>query len=460
MDRNREEKNDGAKGEAEDLKGKDGKTPRAETPEKAPGRPDASKDDESEKEFITPEVVGVRLRRAGRLQYFRPQGLDPKPGEAVIVEAERGLALGKAVQGKKTIRLPKNCELKRIIRIADARDELIRRDNEKRNRRASELCLKFIGQLDLKMNLIEVEYQHSANKAVFYFSADGRVDFRELVRMLAQELRIRVEMRQIGIRDEAKLLGGLGPCGQPICCSSFLDEFRPVSIRQAKEQNLTLNPEKVSGLCGRLMCCLEYESHAYREIQKGLPKIGKKTDTWRGRGRVQEINIFTRKMRLELDGNGVIIIGIDDFHAYQEDPEGVAKRMAEQDEKEKGGRWAQVNYDRLPAGGGGEAKKAEPSKDPRDDGAGAPQKRRSRGRGKRPRKDHGDAPPAGKETRSGESDGGAHGLDKSKQKESDDGSTRRRERGGRRRRRPPKNKTGGKPKGDGGAGDQRKPVKK
>ncbi len=302
--------------------------------------PGEALEENPESSTISDEYVGVRFRQAGNMEYFRTGGLALSIGSKVVVEAERGLALGTVVTcapPKKRPRTGKNGgpPLPRVVRIADKRDELIRQENEEKNRTAFKICQERIRELGLDMSLKEVEYQHSGNKSVFYFSAEGRIDFRELVRMLAKELRIRVEMRQIGIRDEAKLLGGLGPCGRPVCCATFLDGFTPVSIRMAKEQNLTLNPEKVSGLCSRLMCCLGYEAETYKAVQKGLPKIGKKVDTWRGRGRVLEINIFTGTMRLELEGREYIAITLDDFRAYKEDPEGFTKIIQEREEKER-----------------------------------------------------------------------------------------------------------------------------
>ncbi|RJO73974.1 MAG: hypothetical protein C4523_01520, partial [Myxococcales bacterium] len=282
-----------------------------------------------------PEMVGIRFRPAGALFYFLPGDLSPKVGQTVIVEAERGLMAGRVVRERQTPKTRPADPWRRIVRLADERDELIERENKARNKTAFDCCRRLIDQLALPMKLIEVEYQHSANKATFYFSAEGRVDFRELVRLLAQDMRIRVEMRQVGIRDEAKLIGGFGPCGLTTCCSTFIEAFTPVSIRMAKEQNLTLNPEKVSGSCGRLMCCLDYEQSTYREIQKGLPKIGKKVDTWKGRGRVLEINIFSRLMRLELEGREYLTISVDDYFAFKADPEGFAKVIAEREEQAK-----------------------------------------------------------------------------------------------------------------------------
>ena len=279
-------------------------------------------------------AVGVRFQPAGKLFLFNPGKLEPELGRQVVVEAERGLALGKVVLDKHEVKLDEEHPLKHVVRIADKRDLLILKENEERNAKAMAICKKKIETLSLPMKMIKVEYQHSANKAVFYFSADGRVDFRELVRMLAQELHIRVEMRQVGIRDEAKLIGGIGPCGKPTCCSTFLDNFSPVSIRMAKEQNLTLNPEKVSGLCGRLMCCLAFESKTYADARKGLPKIGKKTDTWRGRGRVLEINIFSNQMRLELEDREYISVSLDDYKAFKQDPEGFKEELAKRESED------------------------------------------------------------------------------------------------------------------------------
>lgn len=298
---------------------------------------EAGEEKEEEEVVSTKRAVGVRLRRTAPLMAFWDNKLELKEGMEVIVEAERGLALGRVVTLEPCQKfLKQNPPEMRVVRIADKRDQLIKEENEKRNKEGHKICLKYIEELNLPMKLIEVEYQHSANKAIFYFSADGRVDFRELVKLMAQELKIRVEMRQIGIRDEARLVGGIGPCGQTVCCSTFLVDFLPVSIRQAKEQNLTLNPEKVSGLCGRLMCCLGYESSVYKDMQSGLPKIGKKADTWLGKGRVLEINIFSKIMRLELENREYVSVNIDDFKAWKQDPDKFAKvlQQREQDERE------------------------------------------------------------------------------------------------------------------------------
>ena len=314
-------------------------TPPAE-PVASPEEAAASAESETQKAAAAGRqvrVVGIRFHLAGPIHWHAlGDTLTVKHGDGVIVEVERGMEQGRAVTDVLLRPFRKGEHFPRVVRLMDERDRGIESENAALAKAARTRCRDLIASLSLPMRLVKVEYQHSGNKAVFYFSSEGRVDFRELVRLLAQEMHIRVEMRQIGIRDEAKLLGGLGPCGLPTCCNSYLTEFAPVSIRMAKEQNLTLNPEKVSGLCGRLMCCLGYESEHYNEKQKDLPKIGKKTTTWRGRGRVLEINIFTEQMRLEMDETHEICsVNIDDFKAYRLDPEGYAAKMAEKEERER-----------------------------------------------------------------------------------------------------------------------------
>ncbi|WP_066889766.1 stage 0 sporulation family protein [Clostridium nigeriense] len=221
------------------------------------------------------KVIGVRFKKAGKIYYFDPSGLEIKKGDFVVVETARGIEFGECVIGIKEI--PESdivAPLKSVIRVAQEDDINKHKENKVKEKDALDICLKKIEEHGLNMKLIDVEYTFDNNKVIFYFTADGRVDFRELVKDLATIFKTRIELRQIGVRDEAKMLGGLGPCGRPLCCSTFLGDFASVSIKMAKEQNLSLNPTKISGICGRLMCCLNYEQSTYEDIRKRLPKIG------------------------------------------------------------------------------------------------------------------------------------------------------------------------------------------
>jgi cell fate regulator YaaT (PSP1 superfamily) len=247
------------------------------------------------------DVVGVRFKKAGKIYYFDPGDLKIPTGEYVIVETVRGIEYGKVVINKKQVDendvvLP----LKKVIRIAEPKDKLIVEENKKAAQEAYEICLKKVEEHGLEMKLVDVEYTFDRNKVIFYFTADGRVDFRELVKDLAAIFRTRIELRQIGVRDEAKMLGGIGPCGRMLCCSTFLGDFDPVSIKMAKDQNLSLNPTKISGLCGRLMCCLKYENDEYETAKEQLPDLGEYIETPHGLGKVVGLNILERVLQVEL----------------------------------------------------------------------------------------------------------------------------------------------------------------
>ncbi|MFZ7826121.1 PSP1 domain-containing protein [Priestia sp. 40] len=247
------------------------------------------------------DVVGVRFKKAGKIYYFDPGELTIPDGEFVIVETVRGVEFGRVVINKKQVSehdvvLP----LKKVIRIAEQKDRLIVDENKQAAREAYDVCVQKIQSHDLDMKLVDVEYTFDRNKVIFYFTADGRIDFRELVKDLAAIFRTRIELRQIGVRDEAKLLGGIGPCGRMLCCSTFLGDFEPVSIKMAKDQNLSLNPTKISGLCGRLMCCLKYENDEYETAKEQLPDIGSTIKTSDGSGRVVGLNILERIIQVEL----------------------------------------------------------------------------------------------------------------------------------------------------------------
>lgn len=231
------------------------------------------------------KVVGVRFKKAGKVYYFNPGLLNIHKGDYVVVETARGIEFGECVIDIKTIEeADVVAPLKIVLRIADKNDIAKHKDNKSKEAEALDVCFKKIEEHALQMKLIDVEYTFDNNKVIFYFTADGRVDFRELVKDLATIFKTRIELRQIGVRDEAKMIGGLGPCGRTMCCSSFLGDFASVSIKMAKEQNLSLNPTKISGICGRLMCCLNYEQSTYEDIRKRLPKVGSQVETEDGTG--------------------------------------------------------------------------------------------------------------------------------------------------------------------------------
>mgnify|MGYP002532326890 FL=1 len=250
------------------------------------------------------KVAGVKFKTAGKIYYFDPEELEVQLGDSVIVETARGMEFGMvAMEITEVDESEVVTPLKRIIRIADEKDHLQHEENLKKKKRAMDLCQEKIDKHGLVMKLIDVEYTFDNSKIVFYFTADGRVDFRELVKDLAGVFKMRIELRQIGVRDEAKMLGGIGSCGRDLCCHSWLSDFQPVSIKMAKVQNLSLNPSKISGICGRLMCCLKYENDIYMEFRKGMPEIGEKVRTPDGFGKVVDTNLLERdvKVRLYLD---------------------------------------------------------------------------------------------------------------------------------------------------------------
>ncbi|MBV7275420.1 stage 0 sporulation family protein [Clostridium sp. PL3] len=246
-------------------------------------------------------VVGVRFKKAGKIYYFSPGELNVKKNDNVIVETARGVEFGECVIDPKQIKEEEIVSpLKNVIRIANKEDIDRHLENKSKEEEAFRVCLEKIQQHNLKMKLIDVEYTFDNNKVIFYFTADGRVDFRELVKDLASIFRTRIELRQIGVRDEAKMIGGLGPCGRTMCCSTFLGDFAPVSIKMAKEQNLSLNPTKISGICGRLMCCLNYEQETYEHIRIKLPKIDSVVDTPYGRGIVVSNSVVKESVKVKI----------------------------------------------------------------------------------------------------------------------------------------------------------------
>ncbi|PZE19184.1 PSP1 domain-containing protein [Paenibacillus xerothermodurans] len=262
-------------------------------------------------------VVGVRFKKAGKVYYFDPIDLPVDKDSSVIVETARGIEYGRVVIGKRTVQesdvvLP----LKKVIRIADETDAKLVEDNKTAAKNAFALCQDKIKDHQLKMKLVDVEYTFDRNKIIFYFTAEGRVDFRELVKDLAGVFRTRIELRQIGVRDEAKMLGGIGPCGRILCCSSFLGDFEPVSIKMAKDQNLSLNPTKISGLCGRLMCCLKYEHDNYESAKEDVPRVGSDVITSLGNGRVVSLNISQRTAKVQIYELGKVMdLSFDDVVA-------------------------------------------------------------------------------------------------------------------------------------------------
>lgn len=259
-------------------------------------------------------VVGVRFKKAGKIYYFDPSDLPVEQEHAVIVETARGIEYGKVVIGRRTVDEADVVQpLKRVIRIADQNDAKLVEDNRAAAKNAFSICQDKIKDHQLKMKLVDVEYTFDRNKIIFYFTAEGRVDFRELVKDLASIFRTRIELRQIGVRDEAKMLGGIGPCGRILCCSSFLGDFEPVSIKMAKDQNLSLNPTKISGLCGRLMCCLKYEHDNYESARDELPRIGSEVVTPFGNGRLVSLNVNDRLAKVQIfDMKKVMDLPLDD----------------------------------------------------------------------------------------------------------------------------------------------------
>lgn len=247
------------------------------------------------------EVIGIRFKKTGKVYYFDPGNHKINIEDYAIVETARGLEFGQAVIVNKSVNeedvvLP----LKKVVRVATEKDKKNVAENKELAKKALNLCIEKITKHKLDMNLVDVEYTFDRNKVVFYFTAEGRIDFRHLVKDLAALFKTRIELRQIGVRDEAKLLGGIGPCGRMLCCSTFLGDFEPVSIKMAKDQNLSLNPAKISGLCGRLMCCLKYENDTYEEAKRQLPDYGSEVKTSYGLGRVVGLNILEKVIKVKI----------------------------------------------------------------------------------------------------------------------------------------------------------------
>ena len=258
------------------------------------------------------KVIGVRFRQAGKIYNFSPADFQVKVGDHVIVETARGIEYGSVVQGIREVADDKVImPLKSVIRIATEEDDKKAIENNEKEKKAFKICKEKIAKHGLEMKLIKTEYTFYNNKVLFYFTADGRIDFRELVKDLASVFKTRIELRQVGVRDETKMLGGIGICGRPLCCNTYLSEFIPVSIKMAKEQSLSLNPTKISGICGRLMCCLKNEQEAYEELNSNLPDIGEKVKTFDGfKGEVVSVNVLRQKVK--------IVVEVDDEREIKE----------------------------------------------------------------------------------------------------------------------------------------------
>lgn len=257
-------------------------------------------------------VVGIRFRAGGKVYHFDPEELPLKRDDYVIVHTEQGWGFGQVVEAP----CPRDprfhpAEIKKIDHRASVEEVQKHLENEEFEQDAKAYFMERIAAHDLAMNLVDVEYYYDRSKIIFFFTADGRVDFRELLKDLVRRLRTRVELRQIGIRNQAKMVGGLGGCGRPLCCASFLNNFHAVSIKMAKEQNLSLNPSKISGACGRLMCCLQYEYDTYRELKKDMPKLGKKIELPEGRGKVVRQNVMQRSVTVQLEDGREIEKNLD-----------------------------------------------------------------------------------------------------------------------------------------------------
>ncbi|MBO4934571.1 MAG: stage 0 sporulation family protein [Clostridia bacterium] len=248
------------------------------------------------------EVVGIKFKEGGNMYYFAPNGLKLSLGENAVVETARGLEYGSVVLANKMLDDSEIVSpLKNVVRKATKSDDEVYEKNKEKEKEALRICEKKVAEHGLEMQLVDVEYTFDRGKILFYFTADGRVDFRELVKDLAATFRTRIELRQIGVRDEAKMIGGLGICGRPFCCCAFLDDFKPVSVKMAKEQNMSLNPGKISGTCGRLMCCLKYEEEAYRSLWKMTPKVGAQVRTPDGKGTVTEVSLLRGDLKVTLE---------------------------------------------------------------------------------------------------------------------------------------------------------------
>ena len=248
------------------------------------------------------EIIGVRFKELGKVYSFDPHGTPVQLGQKVIVETARGIELGEVALANKMVEDSEIVSpLKGLVRVATEEDLRRAEQHRQKEKEAFAICSECIEKHDIDMHLVDAEYTFDGAKLMFYFTSDGRVDFRELLKELARIFRTRIDLRQIGVRDEAKMLGGIGICGRPFCCSSFLEEFQPVSIKMAKEQSLSLNPMKISGACGRLMCCLKYEQASYEDLTKRVPPVGSLVETPDGRGVVTEATLLRERVKVRLD---------------------------------------------------------------------------------------------------------------------------------------------------------------
>ncbi|ABR46328.1 PSP1 domain protein [Alkaliphilus metalliredigens QYMF] len=280
-------------------------------------------------------VVGIRFKKAGKIYYFDPTEFEVSKNKNVIVETVRGVEFGEVVVGPKEV-LEEDiiAPLKKVIRIATEEDEKIHDENKAKEKEAFEICIEKVEKHQLEMKLVDVEFTFDNNKIIFYFTADGRVDFRELVKDLASVFRTRIELRQIGVRDEAKMLGGIGPCGRSLCCATWLGDFEPVSIKMAKEQNLSLNPAKISGICGRLFCCLKYEHDMYQQILAKLPGTGSIVLTPDGEGIVLDTNVLLELVKVKVRNGDNGAEEVKSYFLHDVTKIKVVQKKAQQDDLE------------------------------------------------------------------------------------------------------------------------------
>ena len=281
-------------------------------------------------------IIGVRFRNSGKTYYFEAAGHTFRIGDRVVVETSQGPECGEvAIPNRELSDSEINKPLKPVVRPATPDDLKRVEENEQKERRAMQICNEKIAAHKLEMSLVRAEYAFDGSKLLFYFPADGRVDFRGLVKDLAGVFHTRIELRQIGVRDEAKMIGGLGICGQPLCCSRFLNDFHPVSIKMAKEQGLSLNPTKISGTCGRLMCCLKYEQEAYSSLLRVTPKVGALVNTEEGRGTVTDVSLLTGMLKVQLEkapDSPTIVVNREDVKVIRDGKAKPEKETAEEEE--------------------------------------------------------------------------------------------------------------------------------
>ena len=265
-------------------------------------------------------VADIQFKKGGKVYYFDPGSLSLTAGDEVIIDTARGPEYGFCSGGNHDVpRSQVIPPLRQVIRVATDRDKQVRQEYKKKEFEALSVCQQKVAEHKLDMKLVSAEYSFDGSKILFYFTADGRVDFRDLVKDLAAIFRTRIELRQIGVRDEAKMLGGLGICGRPFCCKQFLDDFQPVSIKMAKTQSLSLNPTKISGTCGRLMCCLKYEQDSYEELYRTTPRAGALVKTAEGKGIVEDANLLTGKLRVKIEkSDNVITVGKEDVEVLKQ----------------------------------------------------------------------------------------------------------------------------------------------